>query len=95
MSSALVDYLGGAHIKMLLFTGVNTDQCVYSAMQDANLKGWDTILLKDGCGTISPGPATQMGVHNASKSRGFCSTCRQLAYAVKQLGHAKDREPSR
>ncbi|KAI0872528.1 Isochorismatase-like protein [Hypoxylon argillaceum] len=88
-SSALVDYLegAGAHIKTLLFTGVNTDQCVYGTMQDANLKGWDTVLLKDGCGTISPGFATQMSVHNASKSWGFCSTCEQLAYAVKQLSH--------
>ena len=86
-SSSLVDYLkgSGSNVKTLLFAGVNTDQCVYGTMQDANLKGWDTVLLKDGCGTISPGFASQMSVHNAGKSWGFVSTCEQLAYGVGEL----------
>ncbi len=40
--------------RTLLFGGVNTDQCVFATIQDANLKGFDTILLNDGCGTNSP-----------------------------------------
>ncbi|KAG9230662.1 isochorismatase family protein [Amylocarpus encephaloides] len=86
-STDLTGFLAGkvAHIKTLLFAGVNVDQCVYGTMQDANLKSWDTDLLKDGCGTISPEFATQMSIHNCGKSWGFVTTCEQLGYGVQNM----------
>lgn len=86
-STELMDFLAGrgARIKTLLFAGVNTDQCVYGTMQDANLKGLDTVLLKDGCGTISPDFASQMTFHNCGKSWGFVTTCQQLAHGVENM----------
>jgi len=51
--SAIGEYLKKEGIRTLLFSGVNTDQCVGATLQDANAQGFDTIFLKDGCGTDS------------------------------------------
>ncbi|KAG9248764.1 isochorismatase family protein [Calycina marina] len=86
-STGLLPFLenNGKHLKTLLFTGVNTDQCVFGTMQDANLAGWDTVLLKDGCWTNSPEYASQMAVYNGGKCWGFVSSCAQLAYGVEVM----------
>lgn len=86
-SSELADYLNGpgSHIRTLLFTGVNTDQCVLSTMVDSNLKGWDTVLLKDGCGTTSPDFASHMSLYNCAKIWGFVSSCEQLSHGVENM----------
>jgi nicotinamidase-related amidase len=47
------DFLWQGGFKTLLFTGINTDVCVAATLQDANLKGFDTVPLKDGCGTTN------------------------------------------
>jgi nicotinamidase-related amidase len=47
------NYLKREGIHTLLFFGVNMDQCVGATLQDANAQGFDTIMLKDGCGTDS------------------------------------------
>lgn len=46
-------------IRTLLFAGANTDQCVGASLQDAFTKGWDCLLLSDGCATTSPKFAKQ------------------------------------
>ena len=85
-SSELADYLNQRnHIKTLLFTGVNTDQCVFGTLHDASLKGWDTVLLKDGCGTTSPDFASRMSLYNCSTIWGFVSTCEQLFHGVQNM----------
>ena len=89
-SSELVDYLNSdqqRHIRTLLFAGVNTDRCVFSTLHDSNLKGYDTILLKDGCGTASPDYASRMALFNCARVWGFVSTCQQLAYGVEHMLH--------
>ncbi|KAK0627835.1 Isochorismatase-like protein [Immersiella caudata] len=88
-SRALTGYLGEHHITTLLFTGVNTDQCVLASLQDACNLGFDTVLLRDGCGTTSPDYARLMVEYNARKSWGFVSSCKDLAHGVKAAkGHA-------
>ncbi|CAK4034045.1 isochorismatase hydrolase [Lecanosticta acicola] len=47
-------FLQDEGIRTLLFTGVNTDQCVGGTYQDCFSKGYDCVLLSDGCGTTSP-----------------------------------------
>lgn len=69
----------------LLFAGVNTDQCVLATIQDASSKSWDTILLKDGCGTSSPEFAKEMVEFNCQKSWGFVSSCEELASGARNL----------
>ncbi len=38
----------------VLFGGVNLDQCVLHTLADANLLGYDTVLVKDGAATTNP-----------------------------------------
>lgn len=80
--TALTDFLGRHNLRTLLFTGINTDQCVMGTLQDAYLQGFDTIMLKDGCATDSPAYAQSSCEFNCLKSWGFLSTCQQLAEAV-------------
>ena len=47
-STPCTEYLERKNIRTLLFTGVNTDQCVAGSLQDAFNKGYDCILLSDG-----------------------------------------------
>ncbi|KAF1733613.1 hypothetical protein CRV24_007518 [Beauveria bassiana] len=47
------EYLEKGKVCTLLFSGVNTDQCAGATLQDAHAQGFDTIFLKNGCGTDS------------------------------------------
>lgn len=81
-SNKLEIFLRGKGITTLLFAGVNTDQCVLATIQDASNKGFDTVLLRDGCGTTSPEYARQMVDFNCQKSWGFNSSCEALSRGV-------------
>ncbi|KAK3312938.1 isochorismatase family protein [Apodospora peruviana] len=83
-SKDLLDHLSQHKITTLMFTGVNTDQCVLASLQDACNLGFDTILLRDGCGTASPDYARQMVEFNARKAWGFVSSCKDLADGVEK-----------
>lgn len=48
-SCELSRYLEKEGIKTLVFTGMNTDQCVMATLQDAHSRGFDTILLRCLC----------------------------------------------
>ncbi|KAK3718530.1 hypothetical protein LTR37_005034 [Vermiconidia calcicola] len=79
---ACADFLEKEGIRTLMFTGVNTDQCVGGTFLDCFSKGYDCVLLSDGCGTTSPGFAQQSVEFNASNTHGFCTTCKALAEGV-------------
>ncbi|KAI1826358.1 isochorismatase family protein [Xylaria intraflava] len=84
-SCPMEEFIREKGITTLLFTGVNTDQCVLSTLQDACTKGFDTVLLEDGCGTRSPEYARQMVHYNCQKAWGFISTCASLARGVGKI----------
>lgn len=42
-------------IDSLLFTGVNTNQCVLGTLMDCCFQGYDCVLIDDCCGTTTPG----------------------------------------
>ncbi|CAO2648646.1 Nn.00g079130.m01.CDS01 [Neocucurbitaria sp. VM-36] len=79
-------YLKEKGITTLLFTGVNTDQCVLSSLQDASHQGFDTVLLTDGCATTSPQYATEAAEFNCGWVWGFVSSCGALGEGVKEAG---------
>lgn len=63
----------------------SNQQCVAGSLQDAFTRGYDCILLSDGCGTTSP-PSSQESIEfNCAKTWGFCSTCNDLDEAVKGM----------
>jgi nicotinamidase-related amidase len=81
-STECEEFLEKEGIKTLFFSGVNTDQCVGGTYMDAFSKGYDCILLSDGCGTTSPDFAQQSFEFNAAKTFGFCMSCEDLAKGV-------------
>lgn len=87
-STLCTKYLESAGIKTLLFAGVNTDQCVGGSIQDAFSKGYDCLMLTDGCGTTSPNAAQECIEYNSMKSWGFALTCKDLADGVEKMQHA-------
>lgn len=84
--------LNSRGIRTLFFSGENTDQCVAASMQDAYTKGWDCLMLSDGCGTTSPEFATQCIEYNCKNGWGFVLTCQQFADGVNNIQNALDAE---
>lgn len=76
------EFLEKEGIKTLFLAGVNTDQCVGGTLTDAFSKGYDCVLLSDGCGTSSPEYAQKCFEFNAAHTFGFCTTCEDLAQGV-------------
>jgi nicotinamidase-related amidase len=83
--TACTEYLEREGIRTLLFAGVNTDQCVGGSLQDAFSKGYDCVLLSDGCGTTSPGFAQDCVEYNGAKTWGFVLGCEELAKGVEGM----------
>ncbi|KAI0197910.1 isochorismatase family protein [Astrocystis sublimbata] len=81
-TSAFGEYLRKEGIRTLLFSGVNTDQCVGATLQDAHAQGFDTIMLKDGCATDSPPYAKASYEFNCARAWGFLTSCKALAKAA-------------
>ncbi|KAH8742315.1 Isochorismatase-like protein [Diaporthe sp. PMI_573] len=69
-------------IRTLLFSGANTDQCVGGSLQDAFTKGWDCLMLSDGCATTSPEFCKQCIEFNCEAGWGFVLSCEELADGV-------------
>lgn len=84
-NTELEEFLEKEGIRTLLFTGVNTDQCVGGTLQDAFSKGYDCILLSDGAGTTSPEFAQQCLEFNSAKTYGFLATCGGFADGVRSM----------
>ncbi|KAJ3522707.1 hypothetical protein NM208_g12744 [Fusarium decemcellulare] len=77
-------------IRTLLFSGASTDQCVGASLQDAFTKGWDCLMLKDGCVTTSPEYAQRCIEYNCEEGWGFVLTCKQLVEGVGSMQHVAD-----
>ena len=84
-STPCQDFLEEKGIKTLLFTGVNTDQCVSGTFTDAFSKGYDCVMLADGCGTTSPEFSQQCIEFNAAKTWGFLVKCEDLKKGVDEM----------
>jgi nicotinamidase-related amidase len=81
-STACEEFLQKEGIKTLLFAGVNTDQCVGGTLTDAFSKGYDCVLLSDGCGTTSPEYAQKCYEYNGAGTYGFVCSCEGFAEGV-------------
>jgi len=60
-------------IRSVLFAGVNTDQCVFCTLTDANFLGYGCVLVSDCCATTSPSFCTEATIFNVKKCFGFVS----------------------
>ena len=84
-STMCTEFLQKEGIKTLFFTGVNTDQCVGGSLQDAFTKGYDCILLSDGCGTTSPSSSQESIEFNCAKTWGFSTTCKDFSNGLDEI----------
>ncbi|MCJ1349273.1 hypothetical protein MMC31_007509 [Peltigera leucophlebia] len=82
--------LSARGIRTLIFAGANTDQCVGGSPQDAFTKGWDCLLLSDGCATTSPDFARQCINFDTNEGWGFVLSYEGLAKGIDCM----QREPS-
>ncbi|KAH7336558.1 isochorismatase [Rhexocercosporidium sp. MPI-PUGE-AT-0058] len=64
----------------LLFTGVNTDQCVLGTLVDAYNAGWNCVLVDDCCGTTTVG-GRGVTLWNVASSFGFVTRSDKLVAA--------------
>ena len=71
-------------VRSILFTGVNTDQCVLHSLTDANFLGYGCILVEDCCATTSPDFCTEAAVWNVKKCFGFVTDSSSVIAAVGQ-----------
>lgn len=67
--------------KTLLFTGVNTDQCVTTTLEDACFRDYNVVLIKDATATSSPDYCKKAVVHNTRLCWGFVTDSERLAAA--------------
>ena len=79
------DFLEKEKIRTLIFSGVNTDQCVGGTLQDAFTKGYDCLLLSDGAATTSPDSSQESIEFNTAKTWGFLMSCREMAKGVDKM----------
>jgi nicotinamidase-related amidase len=70
-------------ITTLLFTGINTDRCVFSTLQDANFLGYDCVLLQDACSTPSPAYVTKGVLYIVQLLHGFVASAATLLDALR------------
>jgi len=69
-------------VKSILFTGVNTDQCVLHSLTDANFLGYGCLLVEDCCATSSPAFCTEATVWNVKKCFGFVTDSNKVLTAL-------------
>jgi nicotinamidase-related amidase len=72
-------------IRTLMFAGVNTDQCVFCTLTDANFLGYGCIMVEDCCATTSPAFCTEAAVWNVKKCFGFTTTAESIITALKHI----------
>lgn len=70
-------------IQTLYFTGVNTDQCVTTTMEDAYFRDYNAVLLTDATATSSPPYCKDAVVFNARQCWGFTMTTDAFANPVR------------
>lgn len=67
---------------VLLFAGVNVDQCVLHTLSDAAFLGYGCVLVEDCCGTTSPEHCTQSTLYNVKMCFGFVTRSTDIMAAL-------------
>lgn len=70
----LHEYLRAVGKQTLIFTGVNSDQCLFSTISDGYSYGWDCVMLSDCTGTMTGRGAQELTEYQVSTNMGFVTT---------------------
>ena len=90
-STPASEFLRRDGIQTLLFSGVNTDQCVGGTLVDAYNMGWDCVLVKDACGTGTPS-GKEVTEWNVGRSWGFVVESKAVESGVEGMMRAREVE---
>jgi nicotinamidase-related amidase len=74
--------LRNLRVDTLFFTGVNSDQCVYSSLIDAACLGYDVVLVDGAAATTSPAYCHDATVYNTRQCYGFSTSDVELLAAL-------------
>lgn len=69
-------------VTTLLFSGINTDRCVFTSLQDANFLGYDCVLVQDACATTSPAFVRDAVLYLVGLSHGVVSSIADVEAAA-------------
>lgn len=69
-------------ITTLFFSGINTDRCVFTSLQDGNFLGYDCVLVEDACATTSPDFVRDAVLYLVRLTHGVVTTCEAVSAAV-------------
>lgn len=61
--------------RTLFFAGINTDRCVFETLTDAAACGYDCVLLRDACATVSPAEIEAAVIWLVERLHGFTADC--------------------
>ena len=81
----MASYLQNRGIKTLLFCGVNVEFCPLSTLLNANLMGFDTVLLGDCSGTTNGEEALVTSRQVCRKGWGFLSSSEEIVWGLEGL----------
>ncbi len=62
----------------LLFCGINTDRCVFETLTDGASRGYDCVLLRDACATVSPAEIEAAAIWLVERVHGFSADSTDL-----------------
>lgn len=74
--------LRNLRVDTLVFSGVNSDQCVFATLIDAACAGYDVVLLTDASATTSPDYCHRATIYNTRQCYGFTATTEQFVEAI-------------
>jgi ureidoacrylate peracid hydrolase len=76
-------------ITTLLFSGINTDRCVFTSLQDANFLGYDCVMIADACATTSPDFVRDAVLYLVRLTHGVVSSVADVAGALSRRTRAR------
>jgi ureidoacrylate peracid hydrolase len=76
--------LRNLRVDTLFFTGVNSDQCVYSSLVDAACLGYDVVLVDGASATTSPAYCHDATLYNTRQCYGFSTDATDLLAALRK-----------
>jgi ureidoacrylate peracid hydrolase len=84
--------LRNLRVDTLFFTGVNSDQCVYSSLIDAACLGYDVVFVDGASATTSPAFCHDATLYNTRQCYGFSTADDDLLGALRSVAPSEKNQ---